>query len=122
MLVHSNSTDDQHDRQRELKDDAALRKALPQEGLLVVLQVNGKALTSAELAQRVDDWRFSVRGTISFVIGGAEGIPADVDARADFSLSLSSLTLPHRLARVIVLEQLYRAFSILNNEPYAREG
>ncbi len=107
--------------ERELKDDAALRKALPADGFVVALQVGGKSLTSSQLAERIGRWREDVRGPVTFVIGGAEGIPSEVDARADFRLSLSNLTLPHRLARVLLLEQLYRSFSILNNEPYARE-
>jgi 23S rRNA (pseudouridine1915-N3)-methyltransferase len=55
------------------------------------------------------------------VIGGAEGIPAALSERADARISLSKLTLPHRLARVLLYEQLYRSFTILRGEPYARE-
>jgi 23S rRNA (pseudouridine1915-N3)-methyltransferase len=57
-----------------------------------------------------------------FIVGGAEGIPASVSRNAHYRLSLSDMTLPHRLARVFLLEQLYRAFTILRGEPYAREN
>jgi 23S rRNA (pseudouridine1915-N3)-methyltransferase len=107
--------------EREVKDDAALRKAVPVEGVVVALQVTGKALSSTQFAKQIEKWRDGGTSQLTFVIGGAEGIPRDVDERAGLRLSLSSLTLPHRLARLLLLEQIYRAFSILNNEPYARE-
>jgi 23S rRNA (pseudouridine1915-N3)-methyltransferase len=87
----------------------------------VALEVNGEQLTSPKLAERVEEWSRRGKGVIAFYIGGAEGIPADVSARADYRLSLSKLTLPHRLARVLLAEQLYRAMTILRGEPYARE-
>jgi 23S rRNA (pseudouridine1915-N3)-methyltransferase len=62
------------------------------------------------------------KGQIHFLIGGAEGIPSAVSARAAMTLSLSSFTLPHRLARVVLFEQLYRSMTLLRGEPYAREG
>ena len=59
---------------------------------------------------------------VAFLVGGAEGLPPELTRRAEARLSLSSLTLPHRLARVVLFEQLYRAMTILRGEPYAREG
>jgi 23S rRNA (pseudouridine1915-N3)-methyltransferase len=73
------------------------------------------------LAKRVERWSSRGKGIVAFVIGGADGIPADLLSRADARLSLSTLTLPHRLARVVLAEQLYRAMTILRGEPYARE-
>lgn len=105
----------------ELRDDAQFERALPSDALLVTLEVEGEALSSTELAQRLERWVSQGKGVVAFAIGGAEGLPAGIRARSRFRLSLSRLTLPHRLARLILAEQLYRAFSILRGEPYARE-
>ncbi len=69
----------------------------------------------------MERWTSRGKGSVAFVIGGAEGIPSELSKKADARLSLSRLTLPHRLARVVLLEQLYRSLSILRGEPYARE-
>jgi 23S rRNA (pseudouridine1915-N3)-methyltransferase len=107
--------------EREAKDGGQLERLTPEGAVRVALEVNGEQLTSPKLAERVDEWSRRGKGIIAFYIGGAEGIPADVSARADHRISLSRLTLPHRLARVLLAEQLYRAMTILRGEPYARE-
>lgn len=106
----------------EAKDDAALVRSIPADALLVALCVDGEALSSPELAKRLERWMSQGKGAVAFVIGGAEGLPAVIEQRAAQRLSLSRMTLPHRLARLILTEQLYRAVSILRNEPYAREN
>jgi 23S rRNA (pseudouridine1915-N3)-methyltransferase len=83
---------------------------------VVALDAGGEALASRALARRVEQWASRGKGVVSFVIGGADGLPKDL--AADARLSLSTLTLPHRLARVILVEQLYRAMTILRGEPY----
>jgi len=105
----------------EVKDDRALAKAIPPDSLVVALEVDGESVTSTELSQRVERWTSRGKGAVTFVIGGAEGIPSELSRAAAARLSLSRLTLPHRLARVLLAEQLYRALSILRGEPYARE-
>jgi 23S rRNA (pseudouridine1915-N3)-methyltransferase len=105
----------------ELKDASLLLAAVPREATLVALEVDGEQLSSSALAARVERWLGRGKGVVAFAIGGAEGLPKEVGARADFRLSLSRLTLPHRLARLLLAEQLYRSFSILRGEPYARE-
>ncbi|MFM2153287.1 MAG: hypothetical protein RL199_1722 [Pseudomonadota bacterium] len=108
----------------ELKEHASadreaetiLEKVAPRE-VLVCLDERGRELTSPELAERLGRWRDESR-TVVFAIGGDEGHGASVRARADLVWSLSKLVLPHRLARVVVAEQLYRAFTILRGEPY----
>jgi 23S rRNA (pseudouridine1915-N3)-methyltransferase len=107
--------------EQEVRDAGGIEKALPAEAFRVALEVEGEALTSETLARRLEQWGSRGKGVVAFVIGGAEGIPKQLSERADVRLSLSSLTLPHRLARVVLYEQIYRAFSILRGEPYARE-
>jgi 23S rRNA (pseudouridine1915-N3)-methyltransferase len=105
----------------EVKEASQLLGAVPADATLVALEVGGQELSSTALAQRVERWLGQGKGVVAFVIGGAEGLPKEIGARANFELSLSRLTLPHRLARLLLAEQLYRSFSILRGEPYARE-
>lgn len=105
----------------EVKEASQLLGAVPADATLVALEVGGEALSSSALAQRVERWLGHGKGVVAFAIGGAEGLPKEIGARANYRLSLSSLTLPHRLARLLLAEQLYRSFSILRGEPYARE-
>ena len=84
--------------------------------------MDGETPSRAELAQKLEAWGSRGKGVVAFLIGGADGIPRSVSQAAEVRLSLSHLTLPHRLARVVLLEQLYRGMSILRGEPYAREG
>jgi 23S rRNA (pseudouridine1915-N3)-methyltransferase len=88
--------------------------------LKVVLDEKGVSVTSAQLAQRMVGWREAARD-VAFIIGGADGIAPALKRSADLLLSLSALTLPHGLARVLLAEQLYRAVMILRNHPYHRE-
>lgn len=106
-------------RQATVKEGERMLAALPASAYVVALQVTGRALSSEQLASflqaRANDGR-----DLAFCIGGPEGLAAAVDARADFKWSLSPLTLPHALARVLVAESLYRAVSILKGHPYHR--
>lgn len=107
--------------EREVQDDRALSKSIPEGVQLVLLEVGGRELSSDGLARQIEAWASTGKGDICFVIGGAEGLPEEVTRRSHFQLSLSRFTLPHRLARLILLEQIYRALTILRGEPYARE-
>ena len=95
-------------------------RAIPEGSRVVVLDIVGAARSSADLAAWLE--RHGVEGTsaITFVVGGASGLDGRVLDRADERLSLGPLTLPHQLARVVLLEQLYRAFRIMRGEPYHR--
>ena len=95
----------------------SLLKAIPSDGSVVALTRNGAAETTAGLAARLDRWQQDRRDPV-FVVGGAHGLDQSVLDRADYTLSLSTFTLPHDLARIVLLEQLYRACSILRGEPY----
>jgi 23S rRNA (pseudouridine1915-N3)-methyltransferase len=107
--------------EREVKASSDLEGAIPKSALVVALEVQGDTVTSPELAKRLESWASKNKGIVCFLIGGAEGIPRALSQKADARVSLGRLTLPHRLARVILAEQLYRAMTILRGEPYARE-
>jgi 23S rRNA (pseudouridine1915-N3)-methyltransferase len=105
----------------ELKDDDELVRRLSKtRGRVWALDERGKQLSSEELARKLQELMNSGEAGVSFLIGGADGLPQPLVAKADFHWSLGRLTLPHRLARLILLEQLYRAMSILRGEPYHR--
>lgn len=97
-----------------------LLEAVPARATLVALDERGKPVSTADLARTLGAWmREAVQP--AFVIGGAEGLAEAVKERAAMTLSLSALTLPHQLVRVVLAEQLYRAWSILAGHPYHRE-
>ena len=85
-----------------------------------MLDERGKPLSSRELAARLSDWLSDGRD-IAFAIGGPDGVSEACRERAEFTLSLSRMTLPHGLARVVLAEQLYRAATLLSGHPYHRE-
>ncbi|HOU89448.1 MAG TPA: 23S rRNA (pseudouridine(1915)-N(3))-methyltransferase RlmH [Polyangiaceae bacterium] len=105
----------------EVRDGAALARPVPEGAHRIALEVDGEQVASLDFARRVERWGASGKGELAFLIGGADGIPADLSRAASSRLSLSRLTLPHRLARVLLYEQLYRAFTLIRGEPYARE-
>ena len=93
---------------------------LNQTSFVCVLDVEGKSLSSPELAKEIEKWQNRGLKEISFIIGGAEGISSQVAERADFRLSLSFLTFTHDMARVVMLEQMYRAYTIIKGFPYQK--
>lgn len=104
-----------------MADEAVrLRQALPRGARLVALDERGAAWTTRQLASQLQRWQADGRDT-AFIIGGTDGLDAQLKAEADQLLQLSALTLPHGLVRVLLVEQLYRAVSIMNNHPYHRE-
>jgi 23S rRNA (pseudouridine1915-N3)-methyltransferase len=98
----------------------AIEAALPQKSFLIVLDERGKDLTTKALAQEMERWREGGQ-EIAIVIGGADGIAPRLKKAAQQQIRLSSLTLPHAMVRVLLLEQLFRSWSILTNHPYHRE-
>ena len=101
------------------RDEEASRilGAVGPDRLLVALDVGGKRLSSEALAERVNRWMVAGQD-VDLVVGGDEGLGDAVRARAALTLSLGPMTLPHRLARVVLVEQLYRALTIVRGEPY----
>ena len=93
--------------------------SLPRNCRRVVLDESGRALSTEQLAQNLAAWMQAGRD-VAFVIGGADGLHQEIKNNADTRLSLSAMTLPHALVRVVLAEQLYRAVSLMNNHPYHR--
>ena len=100
------------------KEAAAIVKVLPKDACIVALCVEGRKLSSEQLAELIRDRENSGRPRICFLIGGSYGLSESVKQRSFLRLSMSKMTFPHRLARIMLLEQLYRAFKISRGESY----
>lgn len=85
---------------------------------VVTLEIDGKMLSSEQLAAKMDELATYGKSKVTFIIGGSLGISEDVSKRSDLALSFSKMTFPHQLIRLVLLEQIYRGFRILRNEPY----
>jgi len=93
-------------------------KQIKKDAFVVLLDLQGKELTSVELSKKIEEINTYHSSNITFVIGGSLGVSEEVRSRADFKLKLSNMTFPHNIARLIILEQIYRSYKILNNEAY----
>ena len=100
------------------KEGQRLMKLIRDDAYVIALAIDGEMLDSVQLSKKIDG--LTVRGTshIQFIIGGSLGLSPEVLSRANYHLSFSKMTFPHQLMRVILLEQIYRAFRIQRNEPY----
>ena len=85
---------------------------------VITLEIKGKGLSSEQLSAKIDDLALNGKSNLVFIIGGSLGLSEEVSARSDFKLSFSSMTFPHQMMRVILLEQIYRSFKIIRNEAY----
>ncbi len=94
--------------------------ALNQRTFAVLLDVKGEMISSPGLAKKIEEWQNRGLREVSFIIGGAEGVSRRVAEKADISLSLSFLTFTHEMARTLMLEQLYRAYTIIKGFPYQK--
>jgi 23S rRNA (pseudouridine1915-N3)-methyltransferase len=101
------------------KEAQQLLAATPKGALRVVLDERGKDLSTVQLSQHFEKWRETAQDVV-FYIGSADGLDKQFKQEADLAIRLSSLTLPHMMVRVLLAEQLYRAWSVLNNHPYHR--
>ena len=99
------------------KEGEQMLAAIPQGDQVIALDVKGKPWSTEQLADNLADWRMQ-GSNYSLLIGGPNGLAPECLARANTKWSLSALTLPHPLVRIVVIEQLYRAWTILNNHPY----
>jgi len=85
---------------------------------IIALAIDGTQLSSIELAKKIEEIKTYKSSIITFIIGGSNGLSQEVIDKSNYKLSFSNLTFPHQLMRLILLEQIYRSFRILNNEPY----
>lgn len=102
---------------RQKEGELILKRLTPGDHL-ILMDEKGKTYTSIKFADEVARWMNTSVKTVVLVIGGAYGFSEEVRSRAHGSISLSAMTFSHQIVRIILLEQLYRAFTILNNEPY----
>lgn len=97
-------------------------EAIPEKATMIALDERGKQLSSEAFADKISHWFSIGSSNLAFVIGGSDGLHEGVRSRADFTLSLGQMTWPHMLARIMLVEQLYRAQQILAGHPYHKKG
>ena len=100
------------------KEGQRILSLIRDDAYVIALAIEGKMLDSEELAERIEKLGVSGISQIVFVIGGSLGLSAQVMKRADYALSFSGMTFPHQLMRVVLLEQIYRSYRIMNHQPY----
>ena len=100
------------------KEGERILKTLKDDAYVIALAIEGKMLDSVELSRKIESLGISGTSHIAFVIGGSLGLAPAVMKRADFAFCFSRMTFPHQLMRVVLLEQLYRSYRIMKNEPY----
>lgn len=105
------------DSNKEREADALLHN-LPEHCPILLLDIKGKETSSEELAAKLDSYALSGESQLVFVIGGSDGVTKEIKQKATERISFGPITLPHNLARVVLLEQIYRAFKISRGEPY----
>jgi 23S rRNA (pseudouridine1915-N3)-methyltransferase len=95
-----------------------IRDKIPASAVRVALDESGRKFTSADFARQLEKWNASGPRGVAFIVGGAYGLEEELKQTADFLLALSSMTLTHGMARMVLLEQVYRAFTLIRKEPY----
>lgn len=102
----------------KIAEGKSILNKIKKESYVVTLEIKGKQLSSEQLAGKINELGLDGKSDIVFIIGGSLGLSEEVSKRSNFKLSFSSMTFPHQMMRVILLEQIYRAFKINRNEPY----
>jgi 23S rRNA (pseudouridine1915-N3)-methyltransferase len=105
---------------RMLEESIAIANVIPDRAITVILDERGSTMNSASFAGRLQDWRAQDRPALVFILGGADGLAPSANAKSALSRRLGALTWPHQLVRILLLEQLYRAVTILGGHPYHR--
>lgn len=100
------------------KEGERLLKYIKDDAFVITLEIAGEQLTSEKFAEKINNLGIRGNSHIQFVIGGSIGLGKEVLKRSDYALSFSKMTFPHQLMRIILLEQIYRSYRILNHEPY----
>jgi 23S rRNA (pseudouridine1915-N3)-methyltransferase len=110
-----------HDvERRRVEESIAIANIIPEQAIVVILDERGESLDSAALAATLRKWREEDRSAVCFIIGGADGLAQNLRDRAKLKLAFGTVTWPHQLVRIMLLEQLYRAGTILTGHPYHR--
>lgn len=100
------------------REGERILKSIREDGYVIALAIDGKNLDSVDLSKKIENLALTGKSNLYFVIGGSLGLSDEVMKRADYKLSFSRMTFPHQLMRVILLEQIYRSYRIINHEPY----
>jgi 23S rRNA (pseudouridine1915-N3)-methyltransferase len=109
------------DVRRAIEDEGRrMLAAIPEQATVIALDENGRSWSSEKLSEQLQDW-MQTGHDVALLVGGPDGLHPDCKQRASVIWSLSALTLPHAMVRILVTEQIYRAWSILNNHPYHRQ-
>lgn len=102
----------------KIEEGRSILKRIKKDSYVITLEIKGNTITSEELSSQIDRLALQGKSNIYFIIGGSLGLSKEVSDRADYKLSFSKMTFPHQMMRVILLEQIYRAFKISKNENY----
>ena len=106
------------ERQVNEEEGNSIIRHIKDGAFVISLEINGESLDSRQLAQKIENLMVTGKSHVVFVIGGSLGLSSQVSSRADMKLSFSKMTFPHQMMRVILLEQIYRSFKIINRETY----
>jgi 23S rRNA (pseudouridine1915-N3)-methyltransferase len=109
-----------HVERRMLEESIAIANVIPDRAVTVILDERGTTMNSTSFAGRLQDWRAGDKAAAVFIVGGADGLAPSLRDRADLTLAFGAFTWPHQLVRIMLLEQLYRAVTILGGHPYHR--
>ncbi len=112
---HAGKTEEEAVRAKEAE---RIFRHIKEDAFVITLEIQGKQLSSEELARRIEGLGIQGESVVVFIIGGSLGLGEEILKRSDFALSFSRMTFPHQLMRVILLEQIYRSFRINRGEPY----
>jgi 23S rRNA (pseudouridine1915-N3)-methyltransferase len=105
---------------RTLEESIAIANVIPERAITVILDERGESVSSASFAGHLQAWRSQDRPAVVFMIGGADGLAPSLRERANLAIAFGAATWPHQLVRIMLLEQLYRAVTILSGHPYHR--
>jgi len=110
----------QEAEKRMIEESIALANLIPEKAITIILDERGKSLPSAELTEQIRSWRDEGVAAVVFIIGGADGLAGSLRDKAALKLSFGAATWPHQMVRIMLLEQIYRAVTILAGHPYHR--
>jgi len=100
------------------REGERIQKHIHPGDVLITMEINGREMDSVDFAKKIDSYALAGKSSLTFVIGGSHGLHPDITRQSDWHLSFSRMTFPHQLFRVLLLEQIYRAFKINHNETY----